>query len=126
MHVFGSTRYAFVQNVKKLNKMHVFGSTRYAFVHNVKKLDDRSRKGIFLGYDKERPTLVFYTEINKIEKVRYVTFTDNFRAEKGYQDKFISNEVRQIENPTILVLIMSHYPTLINFERYLQSCLLFI
>jgi hypothetical protein len=62
--------------------MHVFGSTCYAFVQNAKKLDDWSRKGVFVGYDKDSPAyLVYHPETNKVEKVRCVKFFDNFKTE---------------------------------------------
>ena len=33
--------------------MHIFGSTCYAYVQNAKKLEAQSKKGVFVGYDKE-------------------------------------------------------------------------
>ena len=57
---------------------------------NAKKLDARSRKGIFIGYDKGSPAyLVFYPDTNKVEKVRCVKFIDNFQAVKDDQDDVI-------------------------------------
>jgi hypothetical protein len=52
----GKTPYEALTNKKPdLSKMHNFGSVCYAFVQNPKKLDDRSEKGIFVGYDKASP-----------------------------------------------------------------------
>ena len=58
-----------------LGNMHVFGSTCYAYVQNAKKLDARSKRGIFVGYDRESPAyLVYYPNANKVERVRCVKF----------------------------------------------------
>jgi len=43
-----------------VSKMHVFGSVCYLIVHNSKKLDPRSRKGVFIGYDRNSPTYLVY------------------------------------------------------------------
>jgi hypothetical protein len=68
--------------------MHVFGSTCYAFVQNAKKLDDRSRKGVFVGYDKSSPAyLVYHPETNTVKKVRCVKFFDKFVAEAPNDDQ---------------------------------------
>ncbi|XP_028405813.1 uncharacterized protein LOC114528393 [Dendronephthya gigantea] len=61
--------------------MHVFGTTCYAFLQNTKKIDAKSRKGIFIGYDRGSPSyLIYYPELDKIEKVRCVKFIDNFQG----------------------------------------------
>ena len=77
----GKTPYeALVGNRPDISHMQVFGSTCYAYVQNAKKLEARSKKGIFVGYDKESPSyLVYFPESNKIERVRCVKFfqTDN-------------------------------------------------
>ena len=39
-----------------LSKMHVFGSPCYVYIQNPKKLEARSKKGIFVGYDKNSPS----------------------------------------------------------------------
>ena len=79
----GKTPYeALTGKQPNLSNMHVFGSTCYAFVQNAKKLDDRSRKGVFVGYDKDSPAyLVYHPETNKVEKLRCVKFFDNFKTE---------------------------------------------
>ena len=90
----GKTPYeALIGKQPNLRNMHVFGSKCYAFVQNVRKLDARSQKGIFVGYDKESPAyLVFYPNMNKVEKVRCVKFMDNFETEHLPEiDDLISN-----------------------------------
>lgn len=47
------------------------------------KLDARSRKGIFVGYDKGNSA---NPETNKVEKVRYVKIFDNFQVEQNDVD----------------------------------------
>ena len=57
--------------------MHICGSECYAYVQSAKKLDARSKKGIFVGYDKGSPAyLVYYPESNVIERVRCVKFME--------------------------------------------------
>ena len=94
----GKTPYeALTGKQPNLSNMHVFGSTCYAFVQNAKKLDDRSRKGVFVGYDKDSPAyLVYHPETNKVEKLRCVKFFDNFKTEPeasndDYDDLIVPN-----------------------------------
>ena len=84
----GKTPYeTLVGKQPNLSGMHIFGSTRYAFVQNLKKLEARSRKGIFVGYDKGSPShLVYYPELDKVEKVRCVKFSDNFQFDEMPND----------------------------------------
>ena len=72
----GKTPYeALIGKRPDLSNMHIFGSTCYAYVQNAKKLEARSKKGAFVGYDKESPAyLIYYPEANKVERVRCVSF----------------------------------------------------
>lgn len=46
---------------------------------NSKKLDAHSRKGYFVGYDKESPLyFVYYPKINSVMKHKVNKFTDKF------------------------------------------------
>ena len=57
--------------------MHVFGTICYPYNIKKTKLDDRSVKGVFLGYDKESPAyIVYYPDSRKVLTHRVVTFTD--------------------------------------------------
>lgn len=59
-----------------LGYMHIFGSTCFAYVQNAKKLDVQSKRGIFVHYDRESPAyLVYYPDVNKVERVRCVKFS---------------------------------------------------
>ena len=61
-----------------VSKMHVFGTICYPYNVLKTKLDDRSVKGVFLGYDKGSPAyIVYYPNNNKISTHRVVTFTDS-------------------------------------------------
>ena len=88
----GKTPYeALIGKQPNVSGMHVFGSTCYAFIQNAKKLDARSRKGIFVGYDKGSPSyLVYYPESDKVEKVRCVKFSDSFQLDE------ISNDLDEL------------------------------
>ena len=72
----GKTPYEGLTGSKhNLSKMHIFGCTCYAYTQNAKKLDPRSKKGIFVGYDKGSPAyFVCYPDTDKIEGVRCVKF----------------------------------------------------
>ena len=80
---FGKTPYKALIGLKpNLNKMHVFGSVCYAYVQNPKKLEPRSKKGIFVEYDKGSPAyLVYYPESMKVERIRCVKFFDSIDVE---------------------------------------------
>lgn len=73
----GITPYEAVMGTKpNLKKMHVFGQTCYAYVDDRKKLDPRSRKGIFLGCDKNSPAYIVYFPGNlQISKIRCFSFS---------------------------------------------------
>ena len=67
--------------------MHVFGSLCYVYAQTPKKLDARSRKGIFVGYDKNSPSyLVYQSETKQVERVRCVKFIDHFQTEQAQND----------------------------------------
>ena len=57
-------------------RMQIFGSTCYPTVQNPKKLDARSKKGVFVGYDRDSPSyLVYDPDTRVISKHRLVKFT---------------------------------------------------
>ena len=62
-----------------LSDLHVFGSVCYSHVEgHVKKLDPRSKKGIFVGYDRDSPSYLVYDKSSgAVSKHRLVKFTDN-------------------------------------------------
>ena len=68
---------AFIGKRPDVSNMHIFGTKCYGYVQNAKKLDARSKKGIFVGYDRDSPAyLVYYPESNKVERVRCVKFLE--------------------------------------------------
>ena len=68
---------AFIGKRPDVSNMHIFGTKCYGYVQNAKKLDARSKKGIFVGYDRDSPAyLVYYPEFNKVERVRCVKFLE--------------------------------------------------
>ena len=96
-----------------LSNMHVFGSTCYAFVQNAKKLDDRSLKGVFVGYDKDSPAyLVYHPETNKVEKVRCVKFFDNFKTEP---------EASNDDQDDLIVPNREHVETTVNANEQMDE-----
>ena len=57
-------------------KMQIFGSTCYPTVQNPKKLDACSKKGVFVGYDRDSPSyLVYDPDTCAVSKHRLVKFT---------------------------------------------------
>ena len=64
--------------------MEAFGSPCYALVQNPKKLDNRSEKGIFIGFDKGSPAyLVYFPETQVVRKVRCVKFLKDTQLSQG-------------------------------------------
>ena len=64
--------------------MEAFGSTCYALVQNPKKLENRSEKGIFIGFDRGSPAhLVYFPETETVKKVRCVKFPKHSRLDQG-------------------------------------------
>ena len=62
--------------------MHLFWSIRFAYVQNTKKLDNKSEKGILVGYDKYCSAyLVYFPEEEVVRIVRTVKFIDKFSEE---------------------------------------------
>ena len=75
----GQTPYYLLTNkVPNIKKLAIFGSVCYAYDHQrTKKLDARSKKGIFVGMDKESPAyLVYFPDDQKVRKYRTVKCTD--------------------------------------------------
>ncbi|GAB1609461.1 hypothetical protein Ahia01_001231700 [Argonauta hians] len=74
----GKTPYEAVTGIKPdISRLHKFGQTCYALKQNPKKLENRSEKGIFLGYDKGSPAyLIYFPDTEKIQKVRVVNFSE--------------------------------------------------
>ena len=64
--------------VPNISKLAIFGSVCYAFDHQKpKKLDPRSKKGVFVGMDKDSPAyLVYFPEDGKVRKYRTVHCTN--------------------------------------------------
>ena len=81
------TPYEALTGQQNLSKMHVFGSPCYVYVQNPKKLEARSKKGIFVGYDKNSPSyLVYYPETRLVERACCVKFVDHFQTEQTEND----------------------------------------
>ena len=81
----GQTPYFMLTNrVPNVHKLAIFGSVCYAFDHqNPKKLDPRSKRGIFVGMDKDSPSyLVYFPDDAKIRKYRTVKCTDQMYYSK--------------------------------------------
>ena len=56
-------------------KIEAFGNTCFALVQSPKKLDNRSEKGVFIGYDRGSPSyLVYFPDTRNVKKVREVKF----------------------------------------------------
>ena len=105
----GKTPYEIVSKKKpNLQNMHIFGQTCYALIQNPKKLDDRSMKGIFVGYDKCSPAyLIYFPNKNVVKRVRVVKFidqnitnqnTESYQSSDDDED-FITNEKQNVSDP---------------------------
>ena len=65
---------------KKINQSIAY-TTCYAYIQNPKKLDGRSKKGIFVGHDRESPTYLIYfpdtQEIKATQQYCWVAICSN-------------------------------------------------
>ena len=88
-HRLGKTPFeAVTLKQPNLKNMHVFGEQCFALVQNPKKLENRSEKGVFVGYDKDSPSyLVYFPERNTIKKCRVVKFFDNNEHDSQTNDE---------------------------------------
>ena len=65
-----------------VSKLQKFGTVCYSIEQKRKKLDPKSKRGIFVGYDKESPAfLVYCPDTKKVRRCRDVKFTDLFLSE---------------------------------------------
>ena len=75
-----TTPYGLITGIKpNVAKLHIFGTICYAYLHGQRKLDPHSKRGYFIGYDKDSPAyLIYYPENRTLAKHRLVTFTEMF------------------------------------------------
>ena len=97
-----------------LSKLHIFGSICYTYEQKKSKLDNRSKQGIFVGYDRESPAyLVYHADTKRVLRSRCVKFTDSFVvpssnvATTGLDEDFPGAGVRdeketQVEVPEVI------------------------
>ena len=71
-----------------IGRLHLFGSICYTYIDTYKKkLDPRSKKGQFVGYDRNSMSyLVYHPETNVVSKHRVVKFTDKFSIDNNPTD----------------------------------------
>ena len=89
-----NTPYDLITGLKpNVAKLHAFGTVCYAYTHNAKMLDPRSKKGLFVGYDKESPSyFVYYPETRSVMKHRLVKFTDKFNTTEPLVEENVKQE----------------------------------
>ena len=57
--------------------LHIFGTVCYSHEQQTKKLDNRCKRGVFVGYDRESPSyLVYHEDTRRVQRCRCVKFTD--------------------------------------------------
>ena len=97
-----NTLYGAITGMKPdVTKMQIFGSTCYPTVQNPKKLEPRSKKGIFVGYDRDSPSyLVYDPDTRAISKHRLVklTSTDNRMPESDTDQPIPVSEEQTIKS----------------------------
>ena len=101
-----STPYGLITGIKpNIARMHIFGTLCYPFVQNAKKLDPRSKRGVFVGYDRESPAyLVYDPETKSVSKHRLVKFTDTMKAPASdASDQMLPGEPTKPEEPAPVV-----------------------
>ena len=102
----GMTPYeAFTSRKPNLSKMHVFGEKCFAYIQEKKKLDDRSEKGLFVGFDTRSPAYqVYFPGTNAIRKIRCVQFLSTksrleHQAEDEEQDQPMMIDQKETDEP---------------------------
>ncbi len=77
----------FMGRKPNISNMQPFGTPCFALIQNPKKLNDRSEKGIFIGFDKGSPAhLVYFPEKEAIKKIRVVKFIKNVNDSRVNND----------------------------------------
>ena len=85
-----------------VSSLHIFGTICYTYEQQKKKLDNRSKQGVFVGYDRESPSyLVYHHDTRRVQKCRSVKFTDLFTIPA--HELVNSNPNIQYQVPTIVV-----------------------
>ena len=75
---------AFTGMRPNISNMNIFGTVCYALNQDKMKLDNRSEKGIFLGYDNKSPAYyVYFQNKQSVRKVRCVKFFQTFECDDG-------------------------------------------
>ena len=92
--------------------MQPFGSPCFCLIQKPKKLENRSVKGIFIGYDRRSPAyLIYFPETLEVKKIRCVQFHNvvtekpdsiEISSDEDYvDDKNKSEETQKKNNPTV-------------------------
>ena len=77
----------FTNEKPNISNMHVFGTKCFAYIQDKKKLDNRSRQGVFVGYDSQSPAyLVYFPDKHDIKRVRCVKFSETLKMEEEQND----------------------------------------
>ena len=86
------------------SKLHGFGSTCFSYEHKKTKLDNRSKQGIFIGYDVNSPALlVYFPEKRVVTRSRCVVFHD-----RSFSDPDIKLPHIDVNEDTPLVYVDSN------------------
>ena len=87
---------AFTGQKPNISNMNTFGSLCYAYVQNKTKLDARTKKGIFVGYDKRSPAyLVYFPDSDDVQRVRCVKFSSSlYEPTCDAEDVIVRRDIR--------------------------------
>ena len=99
-----NTPYGSITKLKpNIARLHIFGSDCYSYIQNSKKLDACSRKGHFVGYDKESPLyLAYYPKNNTIMKHRVIKFTNkNQMSSVPIDESSLFTDNNEIGTPSV-------------------------
>ena len=100
-----NTPYGSITGLKpNVAKLHVFGTICYPYQQNAKKLEPRSKRGYFVGYDRDSPSyLVYYPETKAVMKHRLVKITEKFQRTLPIADLEPIPDVPSLPKPSILL-----------------------
>ena len=88
-----------------ISNLYVFGSTCYAYDQSEKKLDPRSKKGVFVGYDRCSPSyLVYFSDSSSIRRYRCLRcFNKRYYKVETHDDEHMNDDEDEFIVPNIKV-----------------------
>ena len=104
--------------VPDISNLYVFGSTCYASDQSAKKLDQRSKKGVFVGYDGGSPSyLVYFPDSSSIRRYRCLRcFNEMYYKVETHDDEHVNDDEDEFIVPSTKVELIPADTSVITTE----------